>query len=369
MNGGPERHILMTADAVGGVWQYALELAASLRAGGDRATLAVLGPNLSDRQRDEAARIAGLEVVETGEALDWLADGPATAEQAARAVAALARETRADLVHCNSPALLGAAEFPCPAAAAAHGCLATWWQAVRGEPPASFFEWHRALMRRGLLAADMVIAPSAAFAEDVREVYELPAAPLVVHNARRLPADIGAGKPRLDGALTVGRLWDEAKGADVLDRAAGMIDATLLAAGAAQGPQGQRFTPAHLELLGSLDEAALAALLARQPVFVSAARFEPFGLAVLEAAQAGCALVLADIATFRELWEGAALFVSTEDAAGFAHAIEALLADSARRRTLGEAAARQAGRYSPEVHAKAMSALYDRVLEQPRAAA
>jgi hypothetical protein len=35
---------------------------------------------------------------------------------------------------------------------------------------------------------------------------------------------------------------------------------------------------------------------------------EPFGLAVLEAAQAGCPLVLSDLPGFRELWDGAALF-------------------------------------------------------------
>ena len=36
-------HILMTADAVGGVWQYALTLASELANCGHRITLAVLG--------------------------------------------------------------------------------------------------------------------------------------------------------------------------------------------------------------------------------------------------------------------------------------------------------------------------------------
>ena len=51
-------------------------------------------------------------------------------------------------------------------------------------------------------------------------------------------------------------------------------------------------------------------MMARTAVFVSPALYEPFGLAVLEAAQAGCALVLSDIPTFRELWDGVALFVA-----------------------------------------------------------
>ena len=48
------------------------------------------------------------------------------------------------------------------------------------------------------------------------------------------------------------------------------------------------------------------------------ARYEPFGLAVLEAAQAGMALVLSDTPGFRELWDDAAIFVAGEDALGTA---------------------------------------------------
>ena len=44
------------------------------------------------------------------------------------------------------------------------------------------------------------------------------------------------------------------------------------------------------------------------------ARYEPFGLAVLEAAQAGMRLVLSDIPSFRELWDGAATFVASRRA-------------------------------------------------------
>ena len=47
------------------------------------------------------------------------------------------------------------------------------------------------------------------------------------------------------------------------------------------------------------------------------------GLSVLEAAQAGMRLVLSDIASFRELWEGAATFVSAAD--GWAPALRVAL--------------------------------------------
>ncbi len=56
----------------------------------------------------------------------------------------------------------------------------------------------------------------------------------------------------------------------------------------------------------------MATAYAAATVFASMARYEPFGLAVLEAAQAGMRLVLSDIPTFRELWDGAAIFVGDE---------------------------------------------------------
>src|SRR5690606_7562193 len=105
------------------------------------------------------------------------------------------------------------------------------------------------------------------------------------------------------------------------------------------------------------------------PVFVSAATFEPFGLAVLEAAAAGCALVLSDIPTFRELWDGAAQFADPRDPAAFAAAIEALIEDPERRTALGEAAAARAARFTPAATATAMAGIYGELLLRREAAA
>jgi glycosyltransferase involved in cell wall biosynthesis len=85
---------------------------------------------------------------------------------------------------------------------------------------------------------------------------------------------------------------------------------------------------------------------AQSRIFASAALYEPFGLTVLEAAQAGCALVLSDIPTFRELWDGAALFAPARDPSAFAETIQALLDDQDRADQLAQAAAERARRYS-----------------------
>jgi glycosyltransferase involved in cell wall biosynthesis len=159
------------------------------------------------------------------------------------------------------------------------------------------------------------------------------------------------------------------KNAAMLDRIAARLPMPFLAAGPVLGPHGELIRLEHLNVLGQLDAAPLGALLARRPVFVSAASFEPFGLAVLEAAQAGCPMILSDIPTFRELWDGAALFVTPGDEGAFASAIEHLTADDAQHTALGAKAAQRAARYTPAAKAAAMERIYEGLLARREEAA
>jgi glycosyltransferase involved in cell wall biosynthesis len=355
MTGAAPRHILMTADAVGGVWQYACDLAAALAAEGVAVTLAVLGPGplpvapdlirgpaAFPTQEEAGPRIKpGVTVVETGLPLDWLADSAEDIHRAAAAIRDLAVAVGADLVHLNSPSL-ACVRYPMPVLAVAHGCAGTWWDAVETGPLPEQFHALVALIGEGLRAADAVAAPSTAYARAVATRYGVQ--PVVIPNGRTLPGPTGTTLAPY--AFTAGRLWDRAKDMALLDRAAARLDVPVLAAGPMEGPQGERILFHHLCPLGTLPAAAMREALAARPIFVSPARFEPFGLAVLEAAAAGCPLVLSDIATFRELWEGAACFVAPGDETALADAIAELVFDPDRRRALGDAAAERARRYT-----------------------
>jgi NADPH-dependent 2,4-dienoyl-CoA reductase/sulfur reductase-like enzyme len=77
-------HLLMTADAVGGVWTYALELARALAPAGVRTTLAVLGPQPGPDQAADARAVPGLAVRPLDLPLDWTADRPRTWRRAPR---------------------------------------------------------------------------------------------------------------------------------------------------------------------------------------------------------------------------------------------------------------------------------------------
>ncbi len=337
----------MTADAVGGVWTYALDLARGLRAHGWEVVLAVNGP-------PPEAPPGDVEVLATGLPLDWLAQRPEEVTDAGAALARLAAAHGADLVQLNSPAYGAEAVFEAPVVAVQHSCTATWWRAVRGDEPwPDDIAWRYDLARRGLLACDRAVAPTRAFAAAVQAEYRLPEPPTAVWNGRARGFE-AVEAPDGGYVLTAGRLWDESKGMAVLDAAAARLSPPVVAAGPLAAPGGDPARFAHLRTPGVLAGPELRAQLAGAAVFCSPSLYEPFGLAVLEAAQAGRPLVLSDIPTFRELWDGAAVFTPAGDAPALGVALAALLADAPRRAALGAAARERARRYTVEALVQGM---------------
>ncbi|MEA3002856.1 MAG: hypothetical protein QOH81_1644 [Sphingomonadales bacterium] len=348
--------LLIAADAVGGVWQYSLELAREVAGLGFEPVLAVLGPAPSAAQRRQAR---GLRLIDTGLPLDWLAEDAAELLLAARGLRALAVREQADIVQVPSGALLAGASLPMPTVAVQHSCVATWWQTVRGTALPRDFAWRAERVGAGLGEADAVVAPTAAFAGALSEIYG-PVAIRAVHNGRR-PFGLAATAPH-DCVFTAGRLWDEGKDLRTLDAAAARLPVPVHAAGPTRGPNGAAIAFEAVHPLGELDPGEIGRWLAARPVFVSTALYEPFGLAVLEAAAAGCPLVLSDIATFRELWDGVAIFVPPGDGEGFAEAIAEIVGADALRHALGSAARERSALYRPRATAEKMAAIYDSLL-------
>jgi glycosyltransferase involved in cell wall biosynthesis len=355
----------MTADAVGGVWTYALDLSQGLRAGGWDVVVAVLGP-LPQEKRQEAAAL-GLSLVATDWPLDWTAESADELRRAGTACAALAVDLGADLVHLNTPSLAAERAFTLPTIGVCHSCVATWWDAVQGGELPREFGWRTELLRQGYLACDRLIAPSAAFADQTRDRYGR--LPLTVWNGRRQGARRSDPAAKTRDVLTSGRLWDSAKNMETLDRAAAALTQPVRAAGALVGPNLQTASLKSLTVLGSLGRSDLDAELNRAGVFVSAALYEPFGLGVLEAAQAGCALVLSDIPSFRELWRGAARFVPAMNSQALRAALEDLLANEDDRRALALRAHRRAKRYSLSAMTAKTLKVYMEALSSPTQAA
>ena len=74
------------------------------------------------------------------------------------------------------------------------------------------------------------------------------------------------------------------------------------------------------------------------PVYAATARYEPLGIAALEAAFSRCAIVANDIPSFREFWGDAALYFRTNDAGSLAETLRQLDADRALRQAYADRA-------------------------------
>lgn len=362
----PQTRVLITTDAVGGIWNYSLDLARGLARLDIEAVLAVMGPPPTAAEKKTARAIPGLRLVDTGLPLDWLASDSDELAKAGAALAKLAAKEEVDLVQLHAPALAAEAKFAAPVIAVVHSCVATWWEQVHG-PDAQLpedFRWRTSCARAGLEAADVVVTPTKAFGALVQCGYDLKEAPKTVYNGRS-PLTVVYQAPH-DFIFTAGRLWDRGKNLVALDAAAESIGVPVHAAGPVQGPHGELVSFDNLNLLGTLDEATLGRWLAAKPVYASPALYEPFGLSVLEAAGAGCSLILADIPTFRELWSEIAIFVDPRDPAAFARACNDLVGDDFERAVMGRAAKERAEYFTPDAMAAQMASLYRNLLPSVR---
>jgi glycosyltransferase involved in cell wall biosynthesis len=334
----------MTADAVGGVWRYALDLAAALARRQVRTTLAVMGPAPSSAQRREAER-ASLAIVHQPCRLEWMDDPWTDVEQAGRWLLRLERTLQPDIVHLNGYAH-AALPWYAPTVVVGHSCVRSWWRAVKGAPAPGRFDPYRRAVQLGLAAAHLVVAPTAAMLRSLKGEYALGTWSRVIPNgtpaAHREP-QWTAKKPVV---LAAGRVWDEAKNIDAVCRVAGAWPWPVCVAGDQQSPDGDHAALSAVRPLGRLDCQQMADWHRRASIYVSPARYEPFGLSILEAAAAGCALVLGDIASLRENWADAALFVPVDDHAALSRAVGDLISNDERRRRMARRAWRRAARFT-----------------------
>jgi glycosyltransferase involved in cell wall biosynthesis len=353
---GTARRILMTADAVGGVWQYSLELASGFCANGGEVRVAVMGPAPTEEQAHAALAISGLSLVHGDFRLEWMQDAEADLARAGDWLLAQARDFRPDLVHLNGYAH-AALPWERPVVVVAHSCVLSWWRAVHGcEAPA---EWdvYRARVQAGLDAADLVVAPTRAFLDTIRSIYSFEAPSCVIWNGRSSAPRAPIDKKMV--VMSAGRLWDAAKNVFALAKAAGALDAPVWVAGEDKaGPSGSD----ALVRLGRLGQREMQQRLSEAMIFAAPARYEPFGLTAVEAGQARCALVLGDIATQRELWDGAALFVHPDDIAGLAGTLRRLLAEPALADSLGARAQSRARRFEARRMVASYQGAYEAML-------
>ena len=349
------RRVLMTTDAVGGIWTYALELARGLSAADVEVMLVVIGPEPSPAQRAEAIEIAGLVFVVPKLDLEWQdRAGPLGPEERQR-LQELEQAFEPEIIHCNGYRE-AAAGFAAPVVLAAHSCVRTWWRACRHEDLPPGWSDYAAGVRAGIGAATTVVAPSEAFLADFSAAWGCLPQPRVIRNG--IDLQIESASRRGDVILAAGRLWDEAKNVAGLRGIAPQLPWPVLLAG--EPPAEDLAGPVHW--LGRLDRGDLIAVMAQAAIFAAPARYEPFGLAVLEAANAGCALVLGNLPSLVEMWGHAARFVPANDPQALRHTLLDLIDDREALEWLQTAARQRAHEFSRDRMVRQYLALYGQML-------
>ncbi|WP_438023945.1 glycosyltransferase family 4 protein [Sorangium sp. So ce233] len=339
--------VLMTADTVGGVFSYAIELARALASHGVRTSLATMGGPLSAPQREAAGSVPGLALFESSYRLEWMDDPWDDVARAGDWLLELEERVCPDVVHLNGYAH-GALGFRAPTLVVAHSCVLSWWSAVLGGEAPPQYDRYRREVARGLAAASAVVAPTQAMLDALLRHHgalSRHTRAAVIPNAA--DPDRFAPQPKEEFILAVGRLWDQAKNVAALGEVAPHLPWPIRVAGSDVHPGGGSRPIPSLEHLGVLSPSGVAGALARASIYAHPARYEPFGLSVLEAALSGCALVLGDIPSLREIWRDAALYVDPGDAEALRRALQALIDEPGARQEMASRARARAFDFSP----------------------
>ena len=359
--------ILMTTDTVGGVWTFTQELASGLLEQGCAIALFSVGrvPSSEQQAWSSAMKVGWgrrfcYRSVETP--LEWMQDNEHAFVEAAPLLRSLAEEFLPDILH-SSQFCFGALPGPLPRVITAHSDVLSWAAACRGgeleESP--WLTRYRKLVSAGLGRADAVVAPTQWMLTALGSHFDLPARQLVVANGRRVAPAVP--RQRKLQAVTAGRLWDEAKSVATLYDVDSCVPILIAGATACEQASAAPVVGAAT-FVGALSQDALLALFQESAIYVCASRYEPFGLAPLEAALCGCAVLANDIPSLREVWGDGATYYSGAEALS-----QNLLALGSNRELLARRQAASLARaltYTREAMASAYLATFQEVVANKR---
>lgn len=304
--------VLITTDAVGGVWSFTRELAAGMLAEQHDVCLVSFG------REPSAAQCAEVASLHTGQRfafhsapvpLEWMENNESAYSAGTAFLLPLIDAWRPAVLHLNQ---LCYGALPCglPKVVSVHSDVLSWAQACRPEglAPSPWLEQYRSLVRSGVAGATALAAPTAWMRDAFLQHFCFAAPFAVVANSVSLQAKaqgIAARKPQL---VTAGRFWDEGKGFALLTDL--QLQWPIVVAGECP-PQMQESEA--VSFVGTLSPEELACLFHASAIYLCTSIYEPFGLAPLEAALCGCAVVARDLPSLREVWGDAALYFSSQE--------------------------------------------------------
>ncbi len=343
-------HVLVTADTIGGVWTYTRELVTGLVRRGVRVTLVSFGEIPTPAQTEWLEGIRNVDFRATAFRLEWMQEAQEDLEASSDFLKSIIDEVHPDLLHLNQFAY-GALDVEIPKIVAAHSDVVSWWASVKGEVPQDvpWMTWYREVVHKGLEQATAVVAPSRWMLDNVRRYYCEPRLGTVVYNGRS-PGLFNPHISKQESIVSVGRLWDAGKQAALLLHGQASMPITI--AGTEQHPdevfrEGSPFAfidRSRVHVLGPQSEGQLRHLYGKAAIYAATSRYEPFGLAPLEAALSRCAIVANDLPSFREIWGDAACYFNGDSESLF-EVLNRLASDRTLRLTHANLAYNRARQY------------------------
>jgi glycosyltransferase involved in cell wall biosynthesis len=349
------RRVLITTDTIGGVWYYTLELARGLKKLGMEPLIAAFGETPAQERmthNDFAIHTFPCR-------LEWMQDPWEDVHRSGEWLRNLSDRYDPDVVHLNTYAH-AAMGFSAPVLVVGHSCVFSWYQAVKGRAPSRRWDRYHKAVQMGLAAADGVTAPTAAMLAELDRYYGPFKKCHPIPNGREI-ADFPVSSAKTPIVLSAGRIWDAAKNISALAQVAEDLSWPVMVAGEQRHPDGGQTPIDNVHPLGFLNQLQFAAWLSKTSIYALPALYEPFGLTVLEAALAGCALVLGDIPSLRETWDGAAVFVPPRRTDLLRSALECLIEDPKLRHRRARKARQRALEFTAEKMARAYLALYQQL--------
>jgi len=349
----------MTTDTVGGVWTYAMDLCKALEPYDAEVHLMSMGALANKQQLGQLEALQNVTFYESNYKLEWMQDARHDTNQAKDWIFSIYNKVKPDILHFNNFGQTDGS-WNCPIITVYHSCVQTWWLAVKGERPPGEWGWYTGVLENALNASDAIVFPSKGIQVQAEGIFGALHG-TVIYNGRNLDQADAPAKENF--ILTAGRIWDEGKNINLLCSIAASLPWAVYVAGDNTDPNtGVAPELENVQLLGKLSETEMFDAMLKASIFVMPAKYEPFGLAVLEAANALCALVLADIPTLREIWGDAALYFNPFDEHAALNAATRLINDPDLRMQMSLKAQQRSKEYTAEKMATAYFSLYNSLI-------
>lgn len=358
--------LLMTSSSDSTTWTFSCTLARQLaERHGVEVLLAIIGRSPSTSQLSLLPNHSP-SVIELAQLPDTAPQGdhsrlwPAALEELRH----LMLQWHAHIIHANQFETAAVGAVGLPVVVAAHKDLCSRRACLEGENPPLVDDTYKRMVLDGLRAAASVTVPSPFLAHSLSQWIGYDGVVRMIPYGLASSASVRSSWD-ID-VITSGDLWDPAAGLDCLVAAARQLSRrTFAAIGPLTPPEATRMRPQDnsLILTGEATEEETGQLMAQARIFVSAARYDPAALGSIQAALAGCCLVLSDMPFHRLLWQDAAVYFDGRNPAALCREIQRLCSDDEACTRLREAASLRARTaHSPERMADAYLATYERLV-------